>query len=108
MDFSMKFKSFPLLGEDEIHSFGLKIETSKMLLKKSRFSFLGVLITPKNGLHWTLDSGIEFPKISLWEWLNGFLNEMQVLSLLAYDEIQSFMLKIQKIKILLFRGANHI
>ena len=48
--------------------------------KKSRFSFLGMLITSKNGLHWTLDSGNWIPEIFLWEWLYRFFNGMQVLS----------------------------
>ena len=51
-----------------------------VFFRKSEFSFLGMLFISKVGLHQTLDSGIKFPKTFMWEWLNGFFNEMKVLS----------------------------
>ena len=59
MDFSMKFKSFPVLAYIEIHSFKLKIPKNQdSLSKKIKIQLLGVLFSSKFGPHQILDSGI--------------------------------------------------
>ena len=54
IDFSMKYKSFPVLSNDEIQSLKSKIKKNHNF-PKNWFSSLGVLIASKME---TLDSGI--------------------------------------------------
>ena len=96
----MKCKSFPLPAYDEIQSFKLKIPKSRCFFQNIKIllfrgaDHLQELPASNPGLRNSIS--YNFPL----RILNGFVNEMWVLSSARFDEIQSFKLKIQKIKML--------
>ena len=70
-------------------------------------SFLGGLITSQNGLKpWTQE--FLFLKFPCESGLMDVSTKCKSCPLLAHNEIQSFMLNIQKINVMFFGGTNHL
>ena len=110
----MKSKSSPLLAYNEIQIIQVENPKSQAMIfsKKSRLSFLGVLITSKLACIKCWSQELNFLKFPCDPGIMDLSMKCKSFPVLSYDEIQSFKLKIKKdqdnFPEKLFRGADRL